>query len=184
MTRSTVMIVDDDPGVLDTYSAWLSGTYDLLTASDGEEALDTMHKDVSVILLDRRMPGMSGREVLDEIRDSDYDPRVAVVTAVEPEFEVIGMGFDAYLVKPVTKDELTETVEKLLKRVEYGEKLIEYHSLVSKKVLFEGKKTDEELANSDEYARLNERLEQVESRVDEISREMSADGFKSVVRDI
>lgn len=184
MTNDTVMIVDDDPGILDTYSAWLSDEYDIVTASDGEEALDRIDDEVSVVLLDRRMPGMSGREVLDEIRDAGYGARVAIVTAVEPDFEVIDMGFDAYLVKPVTKGELTGTVEDLLQRVEYGELVLDYQSLVSKKVLIEQKKSEKELADSDEYAELLDRLEDVESRVDELSRKMSTDDFKAVVRDI
>ena len=184
MTKDTILIVDDDPGILDTYSAWLSDPYDVITASDGEEALDVIDDDVSVVLLDRRMPGMSGSEVLDEIRDAGYDCRVAIVTAVEPDFEVIDMGFDDYLVKPVTKEALVDTVEELLRRVEYGEKLLDYHSLVSKKVLLEEKKTESELADSEGYDDLLDRLEEVESRVDELSREMSSDGFKAVVRDI
>jgi DNA-binding response OmpR family regulator len=178
------MIVDDDPGILDTYSSWLSDPYDVVTASSGEDALDGMHEDVSVVLLDRRMPGISGGEVLDRMSDRDHDPRVAMVTAVEPDFEVVDMGFDAYLVKPVSKDELVETVERLLRRTEYGEKILEYHSLVSKKVLLEDRKGDEELAESDEYERLIRRLEEIESRVDKLSSDMTSEDVKVVVRDI
>ncbi|MFW5983575.1 MAG: response regulator [Halobacteria archaeon] len=184
MAQDTVMVVDDEPGILDTYSAWLSEEYDVVTASDGDEALSKLHDDVSVVLLDRRMPGMSGRDVLDEMHDRDHDARVAIVTAVEPDFEIVDMGFDAYLVKPVTKEELVEVVEELLNRVEYSEMVLEYHSLVSKKVLLESKKTDEQLDNSDEYAKLIDRLEDVESRADELFRGMSTDGYKALVRDI
>ena len=184
LTRDTVMIVDDDPGILDTYSAWLSDEYDVTTAPNGEEALDRINEEVSVVLLDRRMPGVSGREVLKQIREAGYGARVAVVTAVEPDFEVIDMGFDAYLVKPVARGELTGTVEDLLQRVEYADKILDYHSLVSKKVLLEEKKTEKELAESKEYAELLDRLKEVESRVDELSRSMTKDDFEAVVRDI
>jgi DNA-binding response OmpR family regulator len=178
------MVVDDDPGILDTYSAWLSDEYDVTTASSGEEALNRINEDVSVVLLDRRMPGVSGREALKQIREAGYGVRVAVVTAVEPDFEVIDMGFDAYLVKPVARGELTGAVEDLLQRVKYTDKVLDYHSLVSKKVLLEEKKTEKELAESKEYAELLDRLKEVESRVDELSRSMTKDGFEAVVRDI
>jgi DNA-binding response OmpR family regulator len=157
-----------------------------VTAADGGEALEMMDGSVSVVLLDRRMPGMSGSEVLAEIRDAGYDTRVALVTAVEPDFDVIGMGFDAYLVKPVTREELVGTVRELLRRSEYAEKLLDYHSLVSKKSLLEAEKPDAELAESDGYRELLDRLREVESEVDELSRTLSedGDGFKAVVRDI
>jgi len=177
------MVVDDDTGVLDTYSDWLSDRYDVVTASGGLEALERMDEDVSVVLLDRRMPGISGDDVLEEIRKRNCGCRVAIVTAAEPDFGVIDMGFDAYLVKPVTEDELVNTAGSLLRRVEYGEKVRRYHSLVTKKVLL-STKTDDELARSDGYRTLLDELEQVESEVDEMSREMSEEGFRAVVRDI
>jgi len=184
LNRERVLLVDDDPGILDTYSEWLSREYDVVTAADGEEALDVIDDTVSVVLLDRRMPGMSGREVLDKIRDEGYGCRVGIVTAVNPDFDVIDMGFDDYLVKPVTKEELTTTVESLLERAEYAEKVLRYHSLVSKKVLLEQRKTKDELARSDDYRDLLDELEEIESRVDELSQEMSSDGYRAMVRDI
>jgi len=58
---------------------------------------------VDVVLLDRMMPGMSGQEVLAAIRERGLDCRVAMVTAVDADFDVIEMGFDEYLGKPRTE---------------------------------------------------------------------------------
>ncbi len=184
MTGDTVLIVDDEEDILDTYSTWLSEEYEVRTASGGEAALERLDDAVSVVLLDRRMPDMLGREVLKEIRDSDFNPRVAMVTAVSPDFDVLSMGFDAYLVKPVTKDDLVETVEGLRQQGEYAEKIDEYHSLVSRKVVLEQEMSQERLAENESYLALLNEIDEMKEEVDELSDGMSSDDFESVVRDI
>jgi len=184
MTGDTVLVVDDEGDILDTYSTWLSDEYEVRTASGGEEALEKLDGEVSVVLLDRRMPDMLGREVLGEIRDRDTDPRVAMVTAVSPDFDVLGMGFDAYLVKPVKRDDLLRTVEGLTGQKDYVEKITEYHSLVSRKVVLEQEMSDERLAGNERYRDLLDEIESMKDEVDALSDGMSPDDFESVVRDI
>lgn len=53
----------------DLYTAWLAADYNVRTAYDGEQALDTYNKTVDVVLLDRRLPIHSGNEVLEELRE-------------------------------------------------------------------------------------------------------------------
>jgi two-component system response regulator AdeR len=180
----SVLIVDDEPDILDTYSAWLSGEYDVETASGGKEALEKIDPNISVVFLDRRMPDMLGREVLKKIRDRQDSPRVAMVTAVEPDFDIVSMGFDDYLLKPVTKSDIIDTAELLLERTRYTEVVTEYHSLVSKKVLLEQKKSDQELAGSDEYRALLKKIDGVQEKADKLSEEMSSTDFEAVARDI
>ncbi|MFB6105679.1 MAG: response regulator, partial [Halobacteriaceae archaeon] len=63
--RPTVVVVDDEEGIAEAYSYWLSDEYDVRTAQSGAGALETIDEDVDVVLLDRRMPDRSGDEVLD-----------------------------------------------------------------------------------------------------------------------
>jgi len=60
-----VLIVDDEPDLADLYASWLPEQYAVVTAYDGRGALDALDGSVNVVLLDRRMPGMSGDEVVD-----------------------------------------------------------------------------------------------------------------------
>ncbi|MDY7082664.1 MAG: response regulator, partial [Halobacteria archaeon] len=60
----TIVVVDDEQAVADMYYEWLEGEYDVKKAYDGEEALEKIDQDTDLVLLDRRMPGMSGDEVL------------------------------------------------------------------------------------------------------------------------
>jgi YesN/AraC family two-component response regulator len=77
------------------------------------------------------------------------------------------MGFDTYLVKPVTRDTLTETVEDLLSRNSYDEGVQELYSLASKKALLESEKGRSSLENNEEYQALSERLAELRDELDE-----------------
>ncbi|GAB7008422.1 HalX domain-containing protein [Halorubrum trueperi] len=165
-----VLVVEDEPDLADLYAAWLGDEYRVRTAYGGQEALDRLDEaddEVDAILLDRRMPGLSGDEVLAAVRERGIDCRVAMVTAVEPDFDILKMGFDDYLVKPVTSDTLRETVEGLLRRGEYDTDVQELFSLTSKKAMLETEKSAGELADNDEYRRLTDRIDELRSKADE-----------------
>ncbi|GAB3694687.1 HalX domain-containing protein [Halorubrum pallidum] len=164
-----VLVVEDEPDLADLYAAWLGDEYRVLTAYGGQEALDQIDEaddDVDAILLDRRMPGLSGDEVLSAVRERGIDCRVAMVTAVEPDFDILKMGFDDYLVKPVTSDTLRETVDGLLRRGEYDTDVQELFSLTSKKAILETEKSATELADNEEYQNLTERIEELRAKAD------------------
>ena len=162
----TVLVVEDEPDVAETYELWLAGEYDVRLAASGSEALEAIDEAVDVVLLDRMMPGMSGDEVLAELRERGYDCRVAMVSAVDPDFDIIEMGFDDYVTKPPTKAELVATIEELLAREERTEAVQEYRSLLAKRSALEEQKGAEQLSESEEYAALQARIEAAESSLE------------------
>ena len=112
--RTTVLIVEDERDLADLYAEWLkSAGYRTHTAYRGATALEAADEAVDVALLDRRLPEMQGEEVLDRIRERGLGCAVAMVTAVEPEADIVEMGFDEYAVKPVGESELTALVDEL-----------------------------------------------------------------------
>jgi DNA-binding response OmpR family regulator len=180
-----VLIVEDEPDLADLYAAWLRDACTVRTAYDGSQALDALDGGIDIVLLDRRMPGLSGDEVLETIRDRELDTRVAMVTAVEPDFDIIQMGFDDYLVKPVSKEDLLETVDQLLLRSTYDEQIQEFFALASKKALLDSQKTEAELRASEEYARLEDRLAVLRAQVDDTVSELSDhDAYRRICQDI
>lgn len=162
-----ILVVDDESRLADLFAAWLKTDWSVETAYDGEGALEKMSDSVSVVLLDRRMPGLSGDEVLEEIRDRGYDARVVMVTAVDPDFDIIQMGFDDYLVKPVSKDDLIDIVERVETRTDYEADIQEYYASVSKKSLLEAEKSERELDDNEEYQELCKRVDELSEQVDE-----------------
>jgi DNA-binding response OmpR family regulator len=162
-----VLVVDDESRLADLFAAWLGSEWNVATAYDGESALEIITDSVKLVFLDRRMPGLSGDEVLEELRDQGYDCPVIMVTAVDPDFDIIEMGFDDYLVKPVSKDDLIDIAEKMLTRSSYAAEVQEYYSLTSKKALLESEKSERDLAENEEYQQLCDRVAELDEQVDD-----------------
>jgi len=121
MTESdTVLVVDDEQDLADLYSAFLAPDYDVLVAYDGQAAVEKMNDRIDVVLLDRRMPGMSGDEVLEHIRSQYPNCMVAFVTGIDPADDISTRDFDMYLQKPAQGEELRGAVETLLRRQSFG----------------------------------------------------------------
>ena len=136
-----ILIVDDDVDVAETYASQLADRYDVETVYDGEAALDALSPDVDIVLLDRRMPKLSGSEVLTAIRDRGLGTRVAMVTGEEADFDIIEMPFDDYVQKPVTPEALLGTVTHLVRCLNYDEQLREYYALTAKRAALIQSKT-------------------------------------------
>jgi DNA-binding response OmpR family regulator len=174
---ATVLAVDDEPDLAELYRVYLDPEYDVRIATGGEEAVDAMDETVDVVLLDRRMPDMSGHEVLNAIRGEGYDARVAMLTAVEPDVDIVEMPFDDYKTKPVTKEDLLTLVEVLLHRAAFDERSQEFFALASKKAALEAAGT----TNSEEYEELIDQMEAVRVEVDDTLDHLSArDAFVEV----
>jgi DNA-binding response OmpR family regulator len=183
--RPVILIAEDEPSVAEGYELWLSNDYDIRVAADGQAALDIIDDTVDVVLLDRMMPKLSGGQVLQEIRERGIDCKVAMVTAVEPDFDIIEMGFDAYITKPPEREQLLDTIETLLDRATLSDDLQNYHSLMARKGTLEAQKTEQELENTEEYQQLLDRIEETKQAVDEDLGDMESDmEFVSAVREI
>jgi len=176
-----VLAVDDDEKLLETYEMWLAADYDLRTAGDGERALERLDDDVDVVLLDRLMPDLAGEDLLREIRDRDIECRVAMVTAVEPDFDIAEMPFDTYVAKAVDEATVRETVERLAARAQYDALLREHYAVAEKLATLETRKTETELATSSAYQDLLDRFEELESARSEGAAALDRDDIVSEV---
>jgi len=164
---ATVLVVDDEPDVTEVYAMWLNGEYRVRTANGGPEAVESMDEDVDVVLLDRRMPEMNGDEVLERIREDGYDCKVAIVTAVDPDFDIVDLPFDAYLTKPLMTEDLNRIVERLVDLDDEDGRAQEGFRLQETREALADEKQEQELEDSDEFQRLTERLEDLREDVKE-----------------
>lgn len=118
-----ILVVDDDPGAGEAISTLLEGAgLETRLAASGEEALAVARDErPQMVLLDVRLPGVSGYEVLRELRDQFGQSLPIMFVSgerVEPFDRVAGLqlGADDYLVKPFAPDELIARVRRLLVR--------------------------------------------------------------------
>jgi DNA-binding response OmpR family regulator len=170
-----VLVVDDEPEVADVYALRLETEYETRVAYGGEEALEAVDEDVDIVLLDRRMPGLSGDEVLDELRDRGHDTRVVMLTAVDPGIDIIDMPFDDYLCKPVEKDDLTAAIDQQLRAKRYDTRLSEYMEVTSKLALLEAELSAQEVSESEELQELSRRADDLKAQMDS-----ALEGFEDI----
>ncbi|WP_123539183.1 response regulator transcription factor [Halosimplex salinum] len=154
----TVLIVDDSRPIADTYAQFLADDYDVEAVYSGEAALEALGPGVEVVLLDRRMPGLAGDNVLTRVQERALDCRVVMVTAVAPTADVVDLPFDEYLVKPVGRAELVAVVDEMVRRATYDDALRRFLALASKKATLEARVGDATLAENDAYVRIERRL--------------------------
>ncbi len=207
-----VLVVDDENMVAQMYRDWLEDAgFRVDVANGGEEALRKIEEDVDVVVLDRRMPLLSGDEVLEAIRSEDIerldperfegrdeyhitqeyeekdvddvaldtvkkldpvivenlagqdlDPQVCMLTAVDPDFDIIDMEFDHYVVKNVDRNHLVELVGKLASLGELQDRVRRYQSNRWKKILLGRSMPKPKLEDRDDYENLQEQLRKIE----------------------
>lgn len=170
-----VLVVDDEQDVADTYALRLTGRYESRVAYGGEEALELMDEAVDAVLLDRRMPGIHGDDVLEEIRSQGYDCIVIMLTAVDPDLNILEMEFDDYLCKPIERETLLDSLDQHLDRPTHDEEsdvIAEFLSVVSKIDVLESELSHTERTDSEEYRQLKSRAEElgpiVQEKVDDV----------------
>ncbi len=117
---TTVLIVDDDRAMVGMVAALLGGEgFDLLTAYDGETALRRHTEDApDLVILDRRLPKLSGDEVCRRIRASSATPILMLTgeKGTDERAALLDLGADDYLEKPFGMRELAARVRALLRR--------------------------------------------------------------------
>ena len=118
--RPVILVVDDEPGLRESFRLVLDQDYEVIDVPDGASALDVVRSaQVDLVLLDIRLPGMDGIEVLERIKAIDEGMEVVLVTAVRTVRTAVAamkLGAFDYLTKPFEEDELLSLVQRALER--------------------------------------------------------------------
>ena len=115
ISAKKVLICDDEEGIRESLKLILSDHYDLVVTKDGEQCLDCLAKvkDIGLVLIDIKMPRVSGLEILKEIKELYPSLPVIIVTgykSVETATEAVRLGASGYIVKPFKSEEILATV--------------------------------------------------------------------------
>jgi DNA-binding NtrC family response regulator len=124
----TVLIVDDDEGMRDTLTAILKRDYRVLRVASGESALPVLNKeDIDLVLLDVRLPGISGFEVLRIIKENYSLVEVIMISAiteVETAVQAIKHGAYHYVTKDFDFDQLRSLVRNASERQDLNRQVL------------------------------------------------------------
>ncbi|MDD5766368.1 MAG: response regulator [Candidatus Marinimicrobia bacterium] len=136
MNVKSILIVDDEKNIRLTLSQSLEVLKaEVDTAVNGEEALAKLkEKDFNLILLDLKMPGIDGIEVLRQIREIRPDIRVIIITAhgtIDSAVETIKLGAVDFIQKPFAPNEIRELVSRVIDRDQIDkQKVADYASSI------------------------------------------------------
>jgi DNA-binding NtrC family response regulator len=132
MSIANVLLVDDEVSFVETFSERLElRDFEISKAFSGEEALEVLdeNKNVEVVILDVKMPGMDGIETLAEIKRKNPLIEVMMLSGhadVESAIDGMKQGAFDYLMKPVDMDQIiTKVTEAATKKRQHEEKIIQ-----------------------------------------------------------
>ncbi|RMB18477.1 response regulator receiver domain-containing protein [Haloplanus aerogenes] len=112
--RTTVLLADDDDAFRESLVLWLAADerWDVREATDGEEALAKLDGAVDILVLDRRMPILSGPEVVDRLDETGFEGSVIVLSAFEPDGHLDENDTTMYLTKPVDRETFVDALTR------------------------------------------------------------------------
>ena len=118
MDRYHILICDDEESVRESLRAYLENSYELSFAETGQEALDNISNNAfDLLIIDIKMPGISGLEAIRQIKDAKPEQKIIVLSGYESisvAEQASKYNITSYLTKPVSKDKLLKTVSESL----------------------------------------------------------------------
>ncbi len=116
--KTTILVVDDERGVRQSFNMVLKDEYNVLLAENGKKAIDIFIKNpVDLILLDILLPDINGVELLEKLKEVDANTEIVMVTAVndiQTAVKAIKMGAYEYVIKPFDVDDVLTIIHRAL----------------------------------------------------------------------
>lgn len=166
MTELTVLIVEDERSLADLYARWLNDEYTVKTAYTGSQAFDLLDDSIDIVLLDRRLPESSGKQILRKIQNQELVIQIAMVSAVEPNIDIAELPIDEYITKPVEREQLLQLVAELTLRTDVDRTKQQLLGAISRRITLEQDQQEVNLDGNTEYRSLLREIEELESALE------------------
>ena len=138
--KSTLLIVDDEPNVIESFKVIFEDKYNIISSGDGKGALQkARNENIDVAILDIMLPDMDGIEVLRKIRAIDPEVQVIMVTAVKmikSAIDAMKLGAYDYITKPFEVEDVILAVQKAIEKRTLKRDVLYFRSEI-KQVMFE-----------------------------------------------
>jgi len=134
-SNTTILIVEDEEDILDLMEYTLTKEgYDVITCKDTSNVKNILdEEDISLILMDRNLPGVEGSKFIAKIREDGYNHPVIFVSAKDSSENIVEgfeAGGDDYITKPFQLNELKARVKALIKRTQKVQDIIKVKDIV------------------------------------------------------
>ena len=118
--KATILVIDDEHGVRQSFNMVLKGEYNVLLAGTGKEAFDIFTKNtVDLVLLDILLPDINGIDLLEKFKEIDPNTEIIMVTAVkeiQTAVKAIKLGAYEYIIKPFIVDDVLTVINRALEK--------------------------------------------------------------------
>jgi len=118
--KNTILVVDDERGVRQSFNMALKNKYHVLLAATGEKAVDILQKNsIDLILLDILLPDIDGIDLLKKFKQTDPNTEIIMITAVNDlrtAVKAIKLGAYEYIIKPFIVDEVLTLIRRALEK--------------------------------------------------------------------
>jgi DNA-binding response OmpR family regulator len=172
-----ILLVDDEEDILE-YLTWIfNKKYSILTADNGQEALDILNKEaVQLIISDVMMPGMNGFELCKTIKSNLEYCHIPIIlltakNTIQSKVDGLELGADAYIEKPFSKEHLQAQVASLLSNRNMIREYFASSPLVHLKSIAHSK-TDERFLEA-LHETINKNIEDVDLDVEKLAKIMN-----------
>ncbi len=136
--RSSVLIVEDKRMVATVLEDYFPGSHDVRSVQTGEAAIEQYTDDTDLLIVDRKLDGISGGDVAARIKAEHERQLILCVSGVEPDNDICELQYDDYIHKPIEEDEMKARVELLFSRAELEATERAYLSPRSKQIVLTG----------------------------------------------
>jgi len=121
MKKPVILAVDDEQAMLDTLRIMLKGEYEVVTASDGRQAVETVKaRHIDLVLLDVNLPVFDGIKALELIREIDTEVGVVMLSASDSAHKAVAalkLGAYDYITKPFENEDLLSTIKRYMEKL-------------------------------------------------------------------
>ena len=160
MSKNTLYVIDGDASIRELFSEALGDQYELATFEDGQTGMEALEEELpDILVLDLRLPGKGGLEIMEEIHERWSDLPVVMVTAhqdVNSAVEAMKLGAFDYVVKPFDLEEIQVVIERALENRELKQEVKDLRSH------FDGQHVHDDLVGeSDAIQEVKQRIEKV-----------------------
>ena len=172
-----VLIVGEEEPLVDQFATWLRGSYRVETATDPQQVSD-LPEDIQVVLLDQKFASTDA-SILRQTAT-----RVGLILSFEPDWDVIEAGYDGYVTKPVTREEVHELVDRMVKRTQYEEEVESYFELVSERAAVTAGSIPDDLDERAESAMLEREIAGMQAELDGLLDSFDRQDYHALFRDM
>lgn len=169
-SKKEILIIEDNIAQAKMYKRWLEPKYTAKTATKFDKVLKEYKGDEEVILLDRKLDGAEAEDLIDSLEGIE-NQNIVVITGMEPDLDLLNMPINDYLIKPVDRELLRDTVRKVIEADKRPDKTKELLELLSKKKILDDKPT--EVREKEEYQKLVRKIDELRDEISNLPESMT-----------